>query len=152
MNRVTAAPGRRRRLGAQHSMVVSLATLVHATAVAVAIELGIRFLPLPTMAKVLGVALKPAPVASAAPPTTFDLTDRQKHAVRLARALMRRWPWGAGTCLRQSLVIAHLLRVREPMLRLGVRREGGIVEAHAWVEVPGMTNTGGQGFEPFEWA
>ena len=151
MKQLTAALSPRKLLATRRLTVAGLATLIHVMAVAVVVELGLRFLSLPVLARVLGVALKAAPARLAARRAGFDLTDRQRHTVHLARRLMRHWPWGAGTCLRQSLVIAHLLRALEPTLRLGVRREDGIVEAHAWVEVPGMINTGGQGFQALEW-
>ncbi len=44
------------------------------------------------------------------------------------------------SCLRRSLVLQHLLRRREiaAALRIGVRREDGMLQAHAWVEVGGV--------------
>lgn len=126
-------------------------TLARVATIGVIVELGVRLLPLAVIARILGVTIEPASLVAGAAPTRSAMTDRQRRTVQLARWLMRHWPWGAGPCLRQALVIAHLLRALEPRLRLGVRRVNGRVEAHAWVEVPGMINTGGQGFEAFEW-
>jgi hypothetical protein len=44
------------------------------------------------------------------------------------------------TCLPRSLVLCTLLRRRgaEATLRLGVRKQAGDIEAHAWVEVGGL--------------
>lgn len=46
-----------------------------------------------------------------------------------------------ATCLRQSLLLYWMLRRRglAPELRLGVRRESGDLDAHAWVEVDGRS-------------
>lgn len=44
-----------------------------------------------------------------------------------------------ATCLRQSLLIHFLLR-RDgllPVLKIGVRRQEGVFDAHAWVELDG---------------
>ena len=45
----------------------------------------------------------------------------------------------SATCLRQSLVIHTLLRRRglRPELKLGVRKHGEQLDAHAWVELDG---------------
>jgi hypothetical protein len=45
-----------------------------------------------------------------------------------------------ATCLRQSLLVYWLLRRRgfDPRLRLGVRKQSGVFDAHAWVELEGI--------------
>jgi hypothetical protein len=49
-------------------------------------------------------------------------------------------------CLRQSLVLWYLLRRQgiASELHLGVRREAGEFQAHAWVEFGGLTLNDGQ--------
>lgn len=44
-----------------------------------------------------------------------------------------------ATCLRQSLLVYWLLRRRglKPELRLGVRKDEGTLDAHAWIELEG---------------
>lgn len=44
-----------------------------------------------------------------------------------------------ATCLSRSLLLEALLRQAgyRPVLRIGVRREGSVVSAHAWIEVDG---------------
>lgn len=44
-----------------------------------------------------------------------------------------------ATCLRQALLVYWRLRRRgfQPALRIGVRREMGVFDAHAWVELEG---------------
>jgi hypothetical protein len=46
----------------------------------------------------------------------------------------------AATCLRQALMLYWLLRRRglDPQLKLGVRREGVALDAHAWIEIEGV--------------
>lgn len=45
------------------------------------------------------------------------------------------------TCLRQALLVLGLLRRRglRPELKLGVRREGNAIAAHAWIELDGVS-------------
>lgn len=51
----------------------------------------------------------------------------------------RHGPW-ACTCLPRSMVLHELLRRRGlgTQLRIGVRRDAGGIEAHAWVEYDGQ--------------
>jgi hypothetical protein len=56
------------------------------------------------------------------------------------RAVQRLSPRIYGSergCLRRSLVMGHVLRRHDPVLRIGVRRTDGGFAAHAWVEVAG---------------
>jgi hypothetical protein len=47
---------------------------------------------------------------------------------------------GKNNCLIRSLVLQHLLSRRgiESTLRIGVRTQNGVLEAHAWIEKDGM--------------
>jgi hypothetical protein len=57
-----------------------------------------------------------------------------------------------GTCLQRSVVLWWLLRRRRlgAELRIGVRRAGGRLAAHAWVECGGLALDGPAGMaEPF---
>jgi hypothetical protein len=51
----------------------------------------------------------------------------------------RNIPWDLATCLPRSLTLWWLLRRRgiESELRLGVRKDGDSIVAHAWVECEG---------------
>jgi Transglutaminase-like superfamily len=54
-------------------------------------------------------------------------------------AVAARWPAG-DTCLRRCLLVGHRLRALRPVLRIGVRREGGgRFRAHSWLELDGRT-------------
>jgi hypothetical protein len=67
-----------------------------------------------------------------------DLRTAQRLA-HLADIAGRRGAINA-TCLRQSLLIYWLLRRRglAPELKIGVRKEEGRFDAHAWVELQGV--------------
>jgi hypothetical protein len=58
---------------------------------------------------------------------------------QLVRIAANHGPYRA-TCLRQSLALLFLLRRRgwPAELRIGVRREGDGLDAHAWVELEGF--------------
>ncbi len=65
---------------------------------------------------------------------------REGRAIaRLVDAAARHGPYPA-TCLPRSLTLWWLLRRRgiDSYLRIGVRKEAGRLEAHAWVELGGL--------------
>jgi hypothetical protein len=57
----------------------------------------------------------------------------------MVAAAARHSPFG-GTCLPQSLVLQWLLQAQgiQTELQLGVRKDGGVLGAHAWVEYRGQ--------------
>lgn len=69
--------------------------------------------------------------------STSDAGRDRRGAEAAERAVRRAARWGvhAGNCLSQSLALAWLLRRRglAAELRLGARRSGGDLQAHAWV-------------------
>jgi len=79
-----------------------------------------------------------------------------ERAERLAQLASLAGNYGAvkATCLRQSLLTYMLLRRRgfDPDLCLGARRQDGIFDAHAWVELDGcalgQANLQHQPFQP----
>lgn len=75
---------------------------------------------------------------------THQATSRElenaRTLARLASIAGRRGPISAK-CLPQSLLIYCLLR-REglnPELKIGVRKQGNVMDAHAWVELDGQS-------------
>jgi hypothetical protein len=70
--------------------------------------------------------------------TAEDAWDRARGAARVVNIAARRGPVRA-TCLRRSLLLWWLLRWDgiETVLRVGVHRDGGSLNAHAWVEYGG---------------
>lgn len=113
--------------------------LVLATARALATlavaEVLLRVTDLPTTCRALRIALD---VSSAAPARTATvvLPAGSRRAIRVAGAVVARWPFG-DTCLRRCLLLGHLLRRMRPVLRIGVQRSEGTFAAHAWLEVGG---------------
>jgi hypothetical protein len=100
------------------------------------IELRLRRRPLPAVCRKLGIELD---LRSAAPPATEHvvLPRRTRTAVLACTYAVARWPLGA-TCLRSCLVLGHRLRTLDPVLRIGVRRDGEL-SVHAWLEIAGRT-------------
>lgn len=103
-------------------------------------EVGLRVLPLRQLSRLLKVgysAASPLPEPDRAadlqlPPWAFT-------RLRTVSTVMRRWPVD-GTCLRHSLIAGQRLRRLSPELVIGVRRtEQGAVEAHAWLQIGGVS-------------
>jgi hypothetical protein len=86
------------------------------------------------------------------PEQTLDLA---RLAVTSVKKVSRFSPWPAS-CLQQSLTLGWLLRRRgiDSQLRIGVRKEDGRFEAHAWVEHQGVVlydpGLNSERFVPFE--
>jgi hypothetical protein len=149
---------------------------LHALTVLLYVEATIRWRRLPQLSRSLGIALQPRPSISGerrpvdheptgplvaslkpAPDDHFpepvaeaDLPEPVARARRSLDRLMHIWPLGAGPCLRESLVLGHLIRDRSPVLRLGVARHGYRMRAHAWIEVDGRPVNDPQGFVAFD--
>lgn len=72
------------------------------------------------------------------PCCTYDLLERREQAQRLAVLVQTaaRWSPTSPTCLHRSLTLWWLLRCRDidSALRIGVRKVGDRLEAHAWIE------------------
>ncbi len=79
-----------------------------------------------------------APVATPPEADEADRIGQGRAAARLVDAAARRGAYRA-TCLPRSLVLWWLLRRRgiDAELRIGVRKEAGQFQAHAWVEYRG---------------
>ena len=73
----------------------------------------------------------------------------------MVAAAARRNPVSVN-CLPRSVVLWWFFRRRglDPILRLGSRKEGELLEAHAWVELEGkafdVSETDPAGFVPFD--
>lgn len=104
-----------------------------ALAITCAVEVGLRTLPLPRMARLVG-----APLRNTEPPTAPQvrgarLGTRGRRQARAVQRVMRHWPFG-DTCLRHALVAGHRLRRFDPELVVGVAKVDGEIRAHAWLE------------------
>lgn len=125
-----------------------LLALAQVTAALVFVEVAVRTVPLRRLAGWLGVTLLVSTdeggELSGLPAAGFALEELRK--ARLARKLVAHWPFGHGPCLRESLVLGHVLRHHQPALRLGVARDGEAITAHAWLEVGGVSLEADRGF------
>jgi hypothetical protein len=92
-----------------------------------AFDLGLRALPFP---RVQAFAAPGVPRARRA------LMPPDIQRVRRFVDIAARHHVHPMTCLRRALVLQRMLRARgaDAQLRIGVRRDGGALEAHAWVE------------------
>jgi hypothetical protein len=75
----------------------------------------------------------------------FNQACQIRQTARMVSVASRYSPaW--TNCLRHSLVLWYLLRRQgiASELRIGVRREAGEFQAHAWVELGGLTLNDGQ--------
>ncbi|MCU1459179.1 MAG: hypothetical protein JWL73_3271 [Actinomycetia bacterium] len=109
--------------------------------VAARVEWSLRRRGLPATAGGLGLTLLggPADDEPAGVPDRFALPDWAWRRARIARIVLRRWPFG-DTCLRRALVIGNRLATLRPELVIGVRpttNERG-VDAHAWLRIQGV--------------
>jgi len=106
-------------------------------ALLVAVEIGLRLLPLPRLCRILAVQLD---LESGSPASgLWHVPQVYAPQVRSALRATRWWPFG-DTCLRQCLLLARALRSLHPVIRIGVRRaESGAFSAHSWLEVDGAS-------------
>lgn len=113
--------------------------LLEAVLVATGVELGLRTLRLPVLARACGLIFDPAAPspADAAHAGSLALGPRTIRRVRSGLAVLARGPF-PDTCLRRALVLGWVLRRRRPHLLVGVRRSDGELLAHAWVVVDGV--------------
>jgi hypothetical protein len=103
------------------------------------VEAALRILSLPRLARLLGVPLELG--RSGAPSGSLDqlpLNQAERDLIDTAWRILRHRPFN-GTCLRRALIGGHVLRHHQPLLRLGVAKSHGQVQAHAWVEISGIS-------------
>lgn len=105
-----------------------------ALVVACAVEVGVRTLPLPRLARLAGAPLRHGGPAGTPPTRPVQLGPRARLRLGAVRRVMRHWPYG-DTCLRHALVAGHRIRRFGPELVVGVTKVEGEVRAHAWLEV-----------------
>lgn len=145
----------RRRAALMTRRVVRVAALpaaeqratLHALLALAVVEALIRWVRLPRLAGLLGIALQQRGTAAGVGAVEAPATTTA--AVRATQRVLRRWPFGRGPCLRESLVLGHLLRRHEPVLRIGVAGSGADLRAHAWLEVGGHVLGSSRGYATF---
>lgn len=106
-------------------------------------------LPFRVLAKLLGTS-RPAPALRPAPLPADGGAAVGRALARRVERLARRFP-ARATCLVQAVALWLLLRRRgfAARVRLGVRQDKGVLEAHAWVEMAGATVMGGEAASGF---
>ena len=123
--------------------------VVRAFPIALAVEIGLRLLSLPALARLLGVRLGTRRTDQASEVRgSAEMDEAESQSARAVELIFRNWPLG-GSCLRKSLVLARVLRKRNPLIRIGVARGEEGLTAHAWVEVEGASiDSASGGFSP----
>jgi hypothetical protein len=109
-----------------------------AATVALAVEIGLRTLKLPTLARLAGAPLRNDDGAAPREVDRLGLPPRLVRRMHAVRWVMRHWPFG-NTCLRLALVSGQRIRSVGPVLRVGVMKDAAGVRAHAWLEIDGVS-------------
>jgi hypothetical protein len=114
-----------------------LSELAAILVVSLRVERGLRRMPLPDLARQLGVPLvgfgEVAPDREHAPIPAWA-----RRRAGLVALVMGHWPAG-GTCLRRSLVTGNRLAELGPQLVVGVRSSDvQQIQAHAWLRIAGV--------------
>ena len=110
------------------------------------LDLAISFLLVPIVALLLRARglryvcarIGPSPGESCGPPSAAT-RERMKRLPRWVSIASRRGPWRAS-CLVRSLALQWMLTHHRVgcVLRIGVRKQGDSLDAHAWVECPDL--------------
>jgi hypothetical protein len=136
-------------LAAAVARLRTAATSLRVIALLTVVEVSIRWVPLPRLARVLGVEVNLRPsVSSGLPPDVSGLSAHQRRQLRCTWRIADAWPFGSGPCLRRSLVAARLLRGSGAAVRLGLPRPD-VGAAHAWVEIDGRPIEDVSAYRPF---
>lgn len=87
-----------------------------------------------------------APGARQESPADPRLLARAREVARRANRVADRLPWHS-TCLVRAMAVRLLLRrrgSRGAAIRFGVRRQDGLLQAHAWLLLDGTILSGGE--------
>lgn len=116
------------------------------------VEILVRTRDLPSVLKTLGIPMPSASEGVSNEPLQMASavwTRREMQSARVAFVISSRLFGLERGCLRRSLVIARLLRARQPNLKIGVRTsESGPLTAHAWLEFRDVAFEDGSGYVP----
>jgi hypothetical protein len=118
--------------------VRELPAVFAAASVAAAVEIGLRTLKLPVLARLTGTPLRNDDGTPAREADRLGLPPRLVMRMRAVRRVMRHWPFGTS-CLRLALVSGQRIRSVRPVLRVGVMKDADGVRAHAWLEIDGVS-------------
>ncbi|MDQ3878984.1 MAG: lasso peptide biosynthesis B2 protein [Actinomycetota bacterium] len=115
--------------------------ILYIACVATAAEVAVRFVPLRKLTHVLGIRIDSGHDER---PSEGSIDRALLERAAAVSMVYRVWP-GDGSCLRRSVVLGFLVRRNHPVLRLGVGRNAGEIEGHAWIEVDGRVLGEGPG-------
>lgn len=113
-------------------------TVLVTVAVAFGVEVGLRTIRLPILARLVGAPLSAAATEPSRPPAELDLPADAIRRVQIGARILRYWPFDEK-CLRRSLVCGWHIRRLEPRLVVGVAVVNGEIKAHAWLTVHGVS-------------
>ena len=104
--------------------------VVEIIAICLFVEVGLRLFP---FSRLMGLVQRDAPGPIREEPN--DVESRLAEVRRLAEAVFRRYPFDL-TCLKRALILKTLVRRQgiQASLKIGLRKRGGHLEAHAWLE------------------
>jgi hypothetical protein len=128
--------------------------LLQAAVLLPAMRVGVRVAGVRRVHAALARRGRPDPGRAASPP--WAAPHRVREAARLVDMAARHAPF-SNTCLHRSLTLWWLLRRRGVAcsLRIGVRRQHGQFDAHAWVEHDGAVvndhDRTGHDYAPLSW-
>ena len=129
---------------------VDLVRTAAALLLAVVVEVGLRTLRLPRLARLLGVPLEAGPGPDVEPAELVIVPRWARRRLAATRRALRYSPFG-DSCLRVALVGGFLVRRLDPVLRIGVAKHDGEIRAHAWLEIGGRSlDAGSVDFAPVE--
>jgi hypothetical protein len=113
-------------------------------------EVSVRLVDLSRAAQWFGATLEFTETPPSLAIDTLAMSPSERRRLAALGRVARRWPLAPrGACLRHSLAAAHVVRSRDPRLRLSVGRTSpGQIAAHAWIEVNGTAVTDPGDFEP----
>lgn len=119
-----------------------------AFALAVVVEVGLRTMRLPRLARLLGVPLETGTELEREITEPVIVPRWARRRLSATRRALKYWPFG-DSCLRVALVGGCLVRRLDPALRIGVAKQDGEVKAHAWIEIGGLSiDPGSADFAP----
>jgi hypothetical protein len=101
------------------------------------VEVLLRRRRLRATATLVGASLANPDERPPPPRTPLELTAAEQRGLRCVRRVVRAVPESRGMCLREAVLMAHVLRRRQPRLVIGVTRSDATFVAHAWIEVEG---------------
>ncbi len=137
-----ALSGKRRSAAATLRRIAALppgdlARLTRLGLLRLALEPMLRLMPLPRVARRLGVKVSRSPAPPAPRLAASRLSESERIQVAGAARLATWFSQPEAGCLRHALLAGYALRKHAPVLRIGAATKNGSMTAHAWLECMG---------------